>query len=344
MTETQGRKPVVIEMEPEAPGRDNPADAPPVPEPELPTPQGQAMQMATGLAARKPSLLSKLFWWALGLLITTMVSVAFWDFAANMMARNFWLGRGILVLIAILLLGGLSFTVNELAGMLRLRRIDVLKRAYAASLSGPRSEALRFATDLRAFYGDRPELRWNEETFDRQLTDALTGDDLLHLAETTLMAPLDQMACREIESAARQVATATAIVPLALADVVIALTANIRMVRRIAQVYGGRAGRFGSWRLLRAVATHLVATGAVAITDDLIGTIAGGGVLSKVSRRFGEGVVNGALTARVGIAAMEVCRPMPFATQKRPTISGLMKRALTGFFGGKQAAPPEGNS
>ena len=42
------------------------------------------------------------------------------------------------------------------------------------------------------------------------------------------------------------------------------------------------------------------ATGAVAAGDDLIHTVAGGGVLAKVSRRFGEGVVNGALTARVG--------------------------------------------
>ena len=63
------------------------------------------------------------------------------------------------------------------------------------------------------------------------------------------------------------------------------------------------------------------------------GSVAGGGLLSKLSRRFGEGVVNGALTARVGVAAMEVCRPMPFAALERPSVTGLVKRALTGFFG-----------
>ncbi len=121
--------------------------------------------------------------------------------------------------------------------------------------------------------------------------------------------------------------------PLALADVVTALTANIRMIRRIAEIYGGRAGTLGSWRLTRTVLTHLVATGAVAVGDDLIGSVAGGGMLSKVSRRFGEGVINGALTARVGIAAIEVCRPLPFARLKRPAVTSLVQRALTGLFG-----------
>jgi putative membrane protein len=106
------------------------------------------------------------------------------------------------------------------------------------------------------------------------------------------------------------------------------------MIRRIAEIYGGRAGAFGSWRLTRTVLTHLVATGAVAVGDDLIGSIAGGGVLSKVSRRFGEGEDNGALTARVGVAAMEVCRPMPFTAQPRPSVTALVRRALTGLFGG----------
>ena len=111
-----------------------------------------------------------------------------------------------------------------------------------------------------------------------------------------------------------------------------ALAANLRMIRRIAQIYGGRSGTLGSWRLVRAVMTHLVATGAVAVGDDLIGSIGGGHVLSKLSRRFGEGLVNGALTARVGVAAMEVCRPLPFTPGRRPRVTALVRRALTGLF------------
>ena len=152
------------------------------------------------------------------------------------------------------------------------------------------------------------------------------------LAETTLLTPLDAAAKAEVEAAARQVATVTALVPLALADVVAALTGNLRMIRRIAEIYGGRAGTLGAWRLTRAVMTHLVATGMVAVGDDMLDSIIGGGIVGKVSRRFGEGVVNGALTARVGVAAMEVCRPMPFRAGTRPSVRALMHRALSGLF------------
>lgn len=127
-------------------------------------------------------------------------------------------------------------------------------------------------------------------------------------------------------------AAVTAFVPLALADVAAALLSNLRMIRRIAELYGGRGGVIGGWRLTRAVFAHLVATGAVAVGDDMIGSVAGGGLLARVSRRFGEGVVNGALTARVGVAAIEVCRPLPFHSQPAPRVTTLLRRALTGLF------------
>jgi putative membrane protein len=121
-------------------------------------------------------------------------------------------------------------------------------------------------------------------------------------------------------------------VPLALADVVAALTANMRMIRRIAEIYGGRAGTLGAWRLTRTVITHLVATGMVAVGDDMLEPIIGSGLVGKISRRFGEGFVNGALTARVGVAAMEVCRPLPFRKSTRPSVTGMVRRALSGLF------------
>jgi putative membrane protein len=122
------------------------------------------------------------------------------------------------------------------------------------------------------------------------------------------------------------------LVPIALADVLTALVSSLRMIRRVAAIYGGRPGLVSSWRLTRTVLAHLAATGAVAAGDDLLEPILGGSVLSKVSRRFGEGLVNGALSARVGLAAMEVCRPMPFSQTRRPSTRKVVQRALTGLF------------
>ncbi len=66
--------------------------------------------------------------------------------------------------------------------------------------------------------------------------------------------------------------------------------------------------------------------------DDWLGSVFGGSLLSRLSRRFGEGMVNAALTARVGRAAIDVFRPMPFNMQERPKISVVLRRALTGIF------------
>ena len=57
---------------------------------------------------------------------------------------------------------------------------------------------------------------------------------------------------------------------------------------------------------------HIVATGGLAMTDDLVGQFLGQDLMRRLSRRLGEGAFNGALTARIGTAAIDVTRPMPF--------------------------------
>ena len=66
------------------------------------------------------------------------------------------------------------------------------------------------------------------------------------------------------------------------------------------------------------VFTHIVATGGVAMTDDLLGQFLGQDLLRRLSRRLGEGAFNGALTARIGMAAIDVIRPLPFLGGSRP--------------------------
>jgi putative membrane protein len=327
------RKPVLIELDDSAPL--TPATAPPVEDPGS-APQGEAMQTLARLSAKRPNRLAKLFWSALFSLLTFTLSITAWNFVTGLLAANPILGWTATVLFGLLIFAALGLALKEWAGYARLGRLDKLKTRAEAALGDQDLKAARkLADDLSALYANRPALAEARARLKTQSAEAFAAATVFALTEQTLRAPLEARAQEEIAAAARQVAMVTALVPLALADVVAALTSNLRMIRRIAEVYGGRAGTLGSWRLTRTVLTHLVATGAVAVGDDLIGSVAGGGLLSKVSRRFGEGVVNGALTARVGVAAMEVCRPLPFTKQTRPSVSKLVSRALTGLFGSK---------
>ena len=322
--------PVVIDLEDDAPGADV-SQAPPVPDVGLP--QGQAMQSAARFAARKPSALSRWFWGLAVAVVGAVVSVAAWDFAVSLLDRSPILGGIVTGLIVALLLVVLVIALRELAAIGRLSRVDGMRRAADAALAEDDLNQARAVTNrLLSFYSGREETRWGRDRLRERMGDQFDASTLLALAEDEVLAPLDAAASREVESAARQVATVTALVPLALADVVTALAASLRMIRRIAEIYGGRAGFLGSWRLTRAVFVHLVATGAVAVGDDLLEPILGGSVLSKLSRRFGEGLVNGALSARVGVAAMEVCRPLSFSDRHKPSTRGMIKRALGGLF------------
>ncbi|PTV93893.1 putative membrane protein [Rhodobacter aestuarii] len=326
------KRPIMIELD--APPA-SPAEAPPVVD--VPAaqemPQGRAMQIAARLAARPRSKITRFFWQATTALLGFLITIAAWQFVDGLFAANPILGWVATVLLGVFLFAAFLVTMREVAAFARLGRLDKIQHEVAEAVQNDRLEGARSVVKrLQKLYAGREDLQWALSKLKERGPEQLDTSTLILMAETELMGPLDAAARLEVEAAARTVGTITAIVPLALADVATALIANIRMIRRVAEIYGGRAGALGAIRLARTVMTHLVATGAVAAGDDLIDTVAGGHVAAKLSRRFGEGVVNGALTARVGIAAMEVCRPMPFAALPRPKVRSLTGRALSGVF------------
>ena len=320
-------RPALIEVE-DGPAADPGLEAPVV---DI-LPEGRAMQTVGSLASRRISALSRAALWVFTTLTGFVLSVAAWDFVTNLLSRDSLLGWAAMVLVGAAVLILLLLALREAAAFARIARIDRLRqRATTARAAADLPAARAVVAALQALYGKRPETAWGLAHLTEQAPQVFDADGLLDLAERDLMAPLDKAALAEIESAARQVATVTALVPMALADVATALFANLRMIRRLSQLYGGRSSTLGNLSLLRRVFTALLGAGAIALADDLIGSFASGGLLAKLSRRFGEGVVNGALTARVGLAAMEACRPLPFTALEKPGTTATISRALAGF-------------
>jgi putative membrane protein len=254
----------------------------------------------------------------------------FWDWLGALVVRApllGWIGAGLAVALAVLLL---VWVLRELAGLARLRRLDRIQAAARVAVEqGDLRRAQAVVAELAALYAGRAEVRASLDGV--QAMQTADGGALLAQADRAVIGPLDAQALAAVEQAARTVAATTALVPLPLADIGTALVANLRMIGQVARIYGGRGGTLGSWRLTRAVMAHLVATGALAVGEDLIGA-AGGGVIARLSRRFGEGVVNGALTVRVGLTAMDLCRPLPWADGARPGMTAVLGRAIRGLF------------
>ena len=319
--------PLVIEIEDAAlPKAPSPAEAPP------PDADEADVESAPRIADRGPAAGSGLLRWLLaaaGALFMLWLGVAINDFIAGLFARMPLLGWVGVALVLVLSLGLLALIVREFAGLARLARMGTLRaRAEDAVATGAPGAAGEVIAGLDRLYRGRTDLDWARERLAGALGDTPDPQARLEIAERLCLSPLDEAAEAAIMRASRTVAATTALLPLAAVDVLAAFYCNLRMVREIAEIYGGRAGWLGSWRLTRAVIAHLVATGAVAATDDMLGPLIGGGVLGQLSRRFGEGAVNGALTARVGVAAIDVSRPLPYISRARPSASGLLLKAL----------------
>ena len=303
------------------------ADAPAVPDGAAPP--------AHFSAPRQVGRVALMFWGALGALVSLGLGVWVWDFVQGALARSPFLGAAAAIAAGAAVLAGLVAALREMAAIARLRRIGRLHRAAAgAAADADMSQARRVVAQLRQMALTRHEMRWSVARFDDQSADQPDASGLLALAEVSFLTSPDQQAEAQIDLAAKRVAAVTALVPLALVDVIVVLAVNLRMIRRIAEIYGGRPGLISSARLLRAVMGHLIATGAVAIGEDMLEPLLGSTLLGKLSRRFGEGLVNGALTVRVGVAALETCRPMPFAARARPKTGQLIKRSLASLITG----------
>ena len=156
--------PVLFDLEEDTTARPSVSDAPPVPDVGAPAPQGQAMQIAARLAARKPSKLVRLFWWLLTTLIGALVSIAAWNFIMGLLASYPLLGLAMTVLIGAVLLVLVLLCLRELAAFSRLARLDGLHHDVGEALAQNDLKAARAVTDrLVGLYQGREDTRWGRD-------------------------------------------------------------------------------------------------------------------------------------------------------------------------------------
>lgn len=229
-----------------------------------------------------------------------------------------WVGLAALVLAFVALA---ALVARELASLWREKKIEALRARATAALETRDGEAAKgVVAEVVALYAGRPETARGRGRIDAVADDILEAEDRIAIAERALLADLDARAARVVADAAKQVSLVTALSPRAAIDVGFVIFSAARVLRRVSAVYGARPGALGFFRLMRAALTHLTVTGGVAVGDGLLQQALGLGIAARVSARLGEGVLNGIMTARFGLAAIAVCRPLPFVSLERPKI------------------------
>jgi len=270
-----------------------------------------------------------LFWTAVAGLVVLGLGLGVVNLIEDLFARNESLGVLGIALTAVAALALGVVTMRELTALVRLATIEKLHaRASAVLLSDDRSESRAILRDLLRLAHQNPRLARARTALASHADDIIDGADMIKLAERELMTPLDQEARRLVSSAAQRVSIVTAISPRAAIDIIFVFVAALRLIRQLARLYGGRPGALGMIRLLRHVIAHLAITGGMAASDSLVQQMLGHGLPAKLSQRLGEGVLNGLLTARLGLAAIDVTRPLPFTALPRPALTDLAKDLL----------------
>lgn len=239
--------------------------------------------------------------------------------------RTGWFGWVGVALAALALVALVALLAREVIGLLRLRKIAFIQEMGAKAVADDdRKEAEAACAALVELYRHRPEMARGRKALSGHLREIIDGRDLVGLAETELLATLDDAARKLVLSSAKRVSVVTAISPRALVDVLFVLTEILRLIRRLSTLYGGRPGLLGFLSLTRHAISHLAITGGMAAGESMVQQILGHGIAARISARLGEGVINGILTARVGIAAIDVCRPLPFVFAKSPRLSDVI--------------------
>ncbi len=274
---------------------------------------------------------------AFGVLVSLALGLWVDGLIRDLFSRTDWLGYIAIGAVVVGTLAVIAVVIREMAGLMQLNAVQHLKdEAEQAALSPTPAAARKVVGHLVELLAAKPQTARGRARLKESEGDIIDGPLLLELAEREMLTPLDREARTLILAASKRVSIVTAVSPRALVDIGYVLYESARMIRAMAELYGGRPGTLGMVRLMRDVVAHLAVTGSIAVGDSLIGQVLGHGLASKLSARLGEGVINGLMTARIGIAAMDLCRPMPFRALKRPGIGDFISDIAPAGIGGRR--------
>ena len=293
-------------------------------------PEEADLVAAPDMAERAKAALGRGLWTKLALaacagLVSLAAGLAVADLVSRLLSYSTYLGSLGLLLTIILTMSLMILGVREWAALARLARVEHLRARAEATLAKDDREAARLlAGDLTALYASRPDMARARGELARHMADIVDGADLVRLAERRLMPDLDRQALTLITRAARRVSIVTAVAPRAIFDIAMVIAQSAILVRKLAELYGARPGGFASLKLTRVVLGHLAVTGGMALGEGVVEQLLGHGLAAKLSAKLGEGMVNGMMTARVGLSTLDVVRPMPFTALARPKLGDIL--------------------
>ncbi|AEX52609.1 membrane protein [Rahnella aquatilis CIP 78.65 = ATCC 33071] len=243
--------------------------------------------------------------------------------------RQDWVALGACTAGGLIIVAGVGSVVTEWRRLYRLRqRADERDTARELMHSHGLGQGRVFCEKLAAQAGldnSHPALqRWQASLHETQ-----NDREVVELYARLVQPVLDAQARREISHSAAESALMIAVSPLALVDMAFIAWRNLRLVNRIAVLYGIELGYYSRIRLFRLVLLNMAFAGASELVREVGMDWMSQDLAARLSARAAQGIGAGLLTARLGIKTMELCRPLPWLEGDKPKL-GDFRRELIG--------------
>ncbi|HCH51492.1 MAG TPA: TIGR01620 family protein [Proteus sp.] len=239
-----------------------------------------------------------------------------------------WIALGAASAGGLIVVAGIGSVVTEWFRIYRLRqRADERDKAKELLYSHAMGNGRPFCENLAKQAGVDPQhpafIRWQSA-----LHDTHNDREVLELYSQLVQPILDKQARAEISRSAAESTLMIAVSPLAMVDMAFIGWRNIRLINRIAEIYGIELGYYSRLRLFRLVLVNIAFAGATELVTEVGMDWLSQDLAARLSTRAAQGIGAGLLTARLGIKTMELCRPLPWIDNNKPKLGDFRKELI----------------
>lgn len=266
---------------------------------------------------------------ALGLLLVLLTLENAVLFIAQQFDYGILLGITFTILVSTIALAlGMAIWQNY-QDILALRNISKLQEEGRLIIATDGyGNALKYVNKITQLYAQRPDIKAHLDRFYVVLNDSHHDHEVCHLYSTQVLKEIDQQAHRLVAKRAKETALLVMISQIALLDSLLTLWRNLVLIQDVARLYGGRPSFLASLSLFGAVLQNLIYADVSETVADSLAEILGGSVLSILSAQAMQGLGSGVMTARVGLYAMQACRPLPFQEGEKPRLKDIRREIV----------------
>lgn len=268
--------------------------------------------------------------WVSAFLLSSFSGLVAWQAVDNVLVafqNSDWLSIGWSLLITSVASLGIASLGRELWRLRKLRHhFTIHEQSEALLKSDSVGKGRTFCESLAKEANIIPE-NSHLERWRNSITSSHSDVEVLEMYDAMVIRQQDKKAKALVAKLSTEAAALVAISPLAIADILLVAWRSFKLIDKLADIYGIELGYWSRIQLFKLVLINMAAAGATELATDASVDLLSMDIAGKVSTRVAQGFGVGILTARLGLKAMSLLRPIPWNSSNQVKL-GEIRKAL----------------